>query len=123
MAEKERVGYIDIKLKHGAFSSLFRRIKTEGRSYGGLDFSDITALRQLLSNEKARILFTLKNKKPSSLYELAKLLGRDFKSVRKDIELLRNFGFVRFISESKGKKQRLKPVVNLDKIQLTIYLQ
>ena len=51
------------------------------------------------------------------------MLGRDFKSVRKDIELLRHFGFVRFISEAKGKRHNLKPVINLDKVQLTIYLQ
>lgn len=123
MAKNERIGNIDIRLKHGTFTSLFRRLTTEGRSYGGLDFSDITALRQLLSNEKARMLYTLKNKKPSSLYELAKMLGRDFKSVRKDLELLRHFGFVRFIAESKGKRKRLKPVINLDKIHLTIHLQ
>ena len=123
MAKKEREGFIDIRLRHGAFSSFFRRLKAEGKSYGGLEFSDITALRQLLSNEKARMLYILKNKNPSSIYELAKMLGRDFKSVRKDVELLRRFGLVRFISESKGKMHRLKPVINLDKIQLTIHLQ
>lgn len=122
MAKNERAGFIDIRLKHGAFSSLFRRFKAEGKSYGGLDFSDITALRQLLSNERARMLYTLKNNNPSSIYKLAKILGRDFKSVRKDLELLRNFGFVRFISESKGKKRRLKPVINLDTIHLTVHL-
>jgi predicted transcriptional regulator len=123
MAEKEREGFIDIRLRHGAFAAFFRRLKAEGKSYGGLDFSDIAALRQLLTNEKARILYTLKNRKPSSVYELAKMLGRDFKSVRKDIELLRHFGFVRLIAESKGKIKRLKPVINLDKIQLTVHLQ
>lgn len=123
MAKEERTGFVEIRLKHGAFTSLFRRFKAEGRSYGGLDFSDITALRRLLSNEKARILYTLKEKNPVSIYALAKMLGRDFKSVRKDVELLRHFGFVRFIAESKGKRHKLKPVINLDKVQLTIYLQ
>lgn len=123
MAKNERTGNIDIRLKHGAFTSLFRRLTTEGKSYGGLDFSDIAALRQLLSNEKARMLYTLKNRSPSSIYELAKILGRDFKSVRNDLELLRHFGFVRFIAESRGKRKKLKPVINLDKIQLTIHLK
>lgn len=123
MADKERVGLVDIRLRHGAFSAIFRRFKTEGRAYAGLDFTDITALRQLLSNEKARMLFTLKTKNPSSVYQLAKMLGRDFKSVRKDVELLKNFGLVRLVSEAKGKKQKLKPLINLDKIQLTLHLQ
>ncbi|MFH1249281.1 MAG: hypothetical protein V1660_03955 [archaeon] len=123
MVEKERIGFIDIRLKHGAFSALFRRFKADGKSYAGLDFTDIMALRQLLSNEKARMLFTLKNNNPSSIYSLAKMLGRDFKSVRKDVELLRNFGLVRLVPELKGKKQKLKPIINLDKIQLTLHLQ
>lgn len=122
MAKKEQTANIDIKLKHGAFSVFFRRFKVEGRRYGGLDFSEITALRQLLSNEKARILWTLENQKPSSIYELAKLLKRDFKSVREDVELLKQFGFVRFIHESKGKRHRLKPVLNLKKLNISISL-
>jgi predicted transcriptional regulator len=119
---KEKSGYVEIKLKHGAFSAFFRRFRVDGRKYGGLDFSDITALRQLLSNEKARMLWVLQNKKPVSIYELAKMLNRDFKSVREDVELLRQFGFVRFIRESKGKRQRLKPIINLEKLHITVSL-
>jgi predicted transcriptional regulator len=122
MAGKGKEGHIEIKLKHGAFSTFFRRFKVEGRRYGGLDFSDVTALRQLLSNEKSRILWTLQNRKPSSIYELAKMLGRDFKSVRQDIELLKQFGFVRFVPESKGKRKRLKPILNLERLHITISL-
>ncbi len=122
MAKNDKTGHIEIKLRHGAFSTFFRRFKVEGRRYGGLDFSDVTALRQLLSNEKARILWTLQNKKPGSIYELAKMLGRDFKSVRQDIELLRQFGFVRLISETKGKRKKLKPVLNLEKLNITVSL-
>lgn len=119
---KEKARHVDIRLKHGAFSAFFRRFKVEGKKYGGLDFSEITALRQLLSNEKARMLWTLQNKSPASIYELAKMLGRDFKSVREDVELLKEFGFVRFIRESKGRRQRLKPVINLEKLHITLSL-
>lgn len=122
MAKGEKTGHIEIKLRHGAFSTFFRHFKVEGRRYGGLDFSDITALRQLLSNEKSRILWTLQNKKPGSIYELAKMLGRDFKSVRQDIELLKQFGFVRFLAESRGKRKKLKPILNLEKLQITVSL-
>ena len=119
---KENTRHIDIRLKHGAFAAFFRPFKVGGKKYAGLDFSEITALRQLLSNEKARILWTLQNKKPSSIYELAKILHRDFKSVRDDVELLKQFGFIRFIRESKGKRQRLKPIINFEKIHITVSL-
>jgi hypothetical protein len=38
-----------------------------------IDFSGLLALRQLLSDEKARILHTIKTKNPKSIYELAKI--------------------------------------------------
>ena len=120
MAKEEKTGHFEIKLKHGAFSTFFRHFKVEGKKYAGLDFSDISALRQLLSNEKARILWTLQNKKPGSIYGLAKMLGRDFKSVRGDIELLRQFSLVRFVQEAKGRRKKLKPVLNVEKLSITI---
>ena len=36
--------------------------------------SEISELRQLLSNEKSRILHVLKTDKPNSIYELSKIL-------------------------------------------------
>lgn len=82
----------------------------------------VKELRQLLSDEKARILATIKSKKPASLYRLARLLGRDFKAVRQDVKLLEKFGFVKLIHEKdhKTKKKRLKPVLALDKLQVTV---
>jgi len=82
----------------------------------------IKELRQLLSDEKARILATIKTRKPESLYRLAKLLGRDFKAVRSDVKLLENYGFIKLVhdKDKKTKKKRLKPVLALDKLQVTI---
>ncbi len=117
---KKRVRYMEIRLKRGTFTAFFRRFRVKEKQYGGIELAGITALRQLLSNEKARILHVIQEKKPSSIYELTKLLKRDFKSVREDIELLRHFGFVRLVAEKKGKRRRLKPVLNLDSLQLTI---
>jgi len=122
MADKKRTGRIEIKLKHGAFTGIFRRFKVDAKKYEGLDFTDITALRQLLSNEKARMLYILQHKKPKSIYELAKILKRDFKSVRKDVELLKQFGLVSFKSQSRGKRKMLQPILNLDRIELVINL-
>ncbi|MBI5148245.1 hypothetical protein HZA33_01045 [Candidatus Pacearchaeota archaeon] len=123
MADKQedRSRKIDIRLGPGTFSSLFRHFGVGGKEEKSLNFSDISMLRQLLSNEKARILYTLQHKKPSSIYELAKLLERDFKSVRMDLELLKQFGFIRFQSESKGKRRMLKPILNITKLDLSIH--
>lgn len=119
-AEKARK--IEIKLGPGTFNSFFRHFGVGGKEEKSLNFSDISMLRQLLSNEKARILYTIQHKKPNSIYQLAKLLERDFKSVRKDLEILKNFGFIRFSSELKGKRRMLKPMLNITKLELSIQL-
>ena len=84
------------------------------------DFSDVKLLRNLLSNEKSRILHVLKSKNPKSIYGLAKILGRDFKSVREDIKVLERFGFIEFHLEKNGKRESLKPVLVVDKIEIVV---
>ncbi len=84
------------------------------------DFSDIHMIRKLLSREKGRILFTLKKKKPGSIYELAKGLGRDFKSVHDDVKFLERFGFIEFHSEKNGKRESLKPVLIINRMDISI---
>jgi predicted transcriptional regulator len=84
------------------------------------DFEGIGALRKLLSNEKARIMHTIKVKSPSSIYALAKILKRDFKSVNEDLKLLERFGFIDLIAEKSGKRERLKPILVVDSIHINI---
>jgi len=84
------------------------------------NFSDIKLLRSLLSNEKARILHMLKSNQPGSIYALAKLLERDFKSVREDVTILEKFGLIEFHSNKTGKRKSLMPVLSTDKLQIII---
>ena len=107
---------ISIFQTKGAFS-IFRRSKTSKKNY---DFEGISALRQLLSNEKARILHTIKTESPNSIYDLAKKLKRGFKSVNDDVKLLHRFGFIDLREESTKKRKRLKPVLNADIINIRL---
>jgi predicted transcriptional regulator len=68
------------------------------------------------------MLHILKTKQPNSLYELAKLLSRDFKSVRQDILLLEKLGFVEMIPIHKGKREKLKPLLVADSLEIAINL-
>ena len=86
------------------------------------DISGVIELRQILSNEKARILHMIKIKKPESIYGLAKLLGRDFKAVREDIRLLEKFGFIELISSRKQGREHLMPVVDIDQVIIRVNL-
>jgi predicted transcriptional regulator len=115
MAEKSKTREITIVDKGGAFKTIFKKFDGEKKDY---DFEGLSALRRILSNEKARLLHTIKNKNPSSIYQLAKILQRDFKSVSDDIKLLERFGFIDMIAEKTGKRNRLKPVIVVDSMHL-----
>lgn len=117
MAKQARTRNITLSIESGTFTGIFKRLRGEKKQY---DFSGIAGLRQLLSNERARLLSTIKNKNPSSMYQLAKILGRDFKSVRQDVRLLERFGFIELDADTKGKREMLKPVLAVDKIVITV---
>ena len=117
MATKTKTRNISIVREKGTFTTFFRRFSAEKKDY---DFEGLSALRHLISNEKARILHVIKHKNPNSIYELAKILKRDFKSVHDDVKLLERFGFVELISEKTKKRDRLRPKVVVDSINIEI---
>jgi len=79
----------------------------------------LDVLRKILTPERMRILQVIKNEKPNSIYELAKLLGRDRAAVIRDLEVLQKIGLVK-ISEEKDEKGRKKPIVPYDEIVVKI---
>ena len=112
---KTKTRYLEINAQKDSFVSRFIGYKKNPH-----DFSDIALLRKLLSNEKAKILYILKTQKPSSIYQLAKILQRDFKSVREDVKTLEKFDFVEFIETKTGKRKSLKPVLTADSINIIV---
>lgn len=111
-----KVREITITESKGAFN-IFKKQKTSKKDY---DFSGILALRQLLSNEKARLLHVIKTQKPASIYDLAKKLNRNFKSVNDDLKLLERFGFIELIEEKTKNRIRHKPEIVVDTITINI---
>lgn len=117
MARGTKTRDINIVDEEGTFTTFFKKITGEQSGY---DLEGIRALRQLLSDEKAKILYVIKTKKPSSIYNLAKIINRDFKSVNEDVKLLEKFGFIDLLSEYTGNRERLKPVLVVDSIHINI---
>ncbi|MDO8509276.1 MAG: HTH domain-containing protein [Nanoarchaeota archaeon] len=119
MASKSKTREITIVENEGSFSTFFKKFYNEKKEF---DFEGISALRKLLSNEKAKLLNIIKTKKPNSIYELAKILNRDLKAVKRDIKLLERFGFIDLIAEKSGERERLKPVIVVDSIYISVKL-
>ncbi len=113
---KTKTREILIEESKGAFS-IFQKSKSSKESY---DFDSLLSIRQLLSNEKARILHVIKYQKPISIYDLAKKLGRNFKAVNDDLKVLERFGFLELVEEKTKNRIRHKPEIIVDNLVLNI---
>ncbi|MEK6539912.1 MAG: hypothetical protein AABZ21_04685 [Deltaproteobacteria bacterium] len=85
----------------------------------GVYFENLAAFRRALTEKRLEVLHVIKRERPSSVYELAKLLKRDAKNVTQDLEYLKDIGLVE-IKRTKEKKERTIPEVKYDKIDLEI---
>jgi predicted transcriptional regulator len=88
----------------------------------GYDFDGLSALRKVLTKEKARMLDAIKYQKPISIYGLAKLLGRPFKAVMDDIKLLERFGFIDLVAEKTKNRIRHRPVIVVDTMVIKLVI-
>ena len=109
---KGKTREIFIKESKGKFS-LSKDNKIAKKDY---NFTGLLALRQILNNEKARLIHIIKTQKPQSIYELSKKAGRTFKAVSDDIKLLERFGFVQLVEEKTKNRIRHKPEVIVDSV-------
>ena len=119
MTQKSKITttkHITLTEKEGTFSTFFHRAPQNKLSLDALNF------RNLLSNERAKIINVIKTKNPESIYQLAKLVGRDFKAVRQDIRLLEKFEIVELVSSHKNGRERIKPLIGIDQIEITLVL-
>ena len=85
----------------------------------GVYFENLEAFRRALTERRLEMLHVIKEKHPSSVYQLAKMLDRDIKNVNVDLEYLREIGLVE-IKRSKEKRERVIPEVNYDVIELRV---
>jgi predicted transcriptional regulator len=119
MAPRIKVREIEIASSQGSFTSFFKKFTQDSQKF---DFDSLSLLRKMLSNEKAKLINTLKTKKPGSIYELSKLLNRDFKAVSEDIKVLQRFGLIEMIEEKTGKRKRLKPILVVEELIIKLKL-
>ena len=82
----------------------------------------LEAARKILSQERLRLMAVVEEKRPQSLYELAKLLGRDRRNVVKDVEYLASLGLIHLAKERKAKRFNV-PTVNFARINIGIDLR
>jgi predicted transcriptional regulator len=79
-------------------------------------FSNLKEMRRALTEKRLELLHIVKKQKPSSVYELSKMLHRDLKNVLQDVEYLRELG----VLEVEETNDRKIPRVEYDKIALEV---
>ena len=82
-------------------------------------FENINTLKNILTDKRLALLRTIKERKPKSIYELAKMLNRDIKNINTDVSKLSELGFIT-LTKSKTERVRVSPTVDYDKILLEI---
>lgn len=88
----------------------------------GLYFETVAELRRTLTNKRLDLLLAITQHNPGSVRELANHVGRDYKNVSEDIDLLKQLGLVE-LEEREGRGGPKAPTVPYDEIQVTIALR
>jgi predicted transcriptional regulator len=80
----------------------------------------LEAARNFLTRERLGLLRTIKTRRPQSIYELARMVGRDLKNVQDDIRILERHGLVRIAKRPRGTRTVKVPRVPFEAIALKI---
>lgn len=71
-----------------------------------LTFASVTDYQKFMTEQKIAILAAIIHKKPSSIYQLAQFVERDFANVQRDCTALEAMGFIRLEDVGDAKKSK-----------------
>jgi predicted transcriptional regulator len=87
----------------------------------GLSFESIDAVRNVLTPKRLGLIKAIREKRPKSIYALAKATGRPLKNTQADVAMLARLDLVE-LKRGREKRRTLVPRVRYDSIRLTISL-
>ena len=92
------------------FSDTFKAIQRgrKVRTRRGAYFTSIEAARNFLTPERLALLRVIRESRPGSVYELAKITGRNLKTVQTDLKILEKHGLVHFRAARKSAHRTAK---------------
>lgn len=123
----ERIPEVKIEIKsiHEAldeFAETLKAVRTgkHVEPKRSLSFESVEAFRSFFTEKRLEMLRVIRHKEPGSVYGLAKMLKRDLKSVRTDLDILVQLGLVR-VKKKKAKTRtgyKKVPYVDFDRLIL-----
>lgn len=90
------------------------------RPVRGEYFESIEAVRKFLTDARLEMWRTIRDKKPESITELARILDRNFADVHKDIRILLEVGLVELKKPKGAKTRAIKPVSLADQLRFEV---
>ncbi len=84
-----------------------------------VSFENIDSWRKFFTDKRLELLHVIKQKEPDSIYELAQLVNRDFKSVSADLTILHDLGLLS-LEKTHDERERVKPIIEFEKISMEI---
>lgn len=103
---------------HGAVAAA--RAGKLKRPLVGTYFTSLEAARNFLTPKRIQLLATIRERKPKSVYALAKLCGRGFATVFRDVTLLERHGLLKLSRVPNSPRRSVRPVVSYGAIHLRI---
>lgn len=94
----------------------------KGRLVGkkeSISFGNIDVMRKVLTNKRLQLIKAIKKYSPQSIYELARIVDRDPKSVNIDIRVLNKLGMIG-LKRTDKKRENIIPTVKYDEIDIAI---
>ncbi len=86
----------------------------------GIYFESLTAVRKILTDNRLNVWRAIRDKKPESITQLSEILGRGFRSVYRDVVLLKDLGLIR-LTEGPGRRGNVQKLESLyDELALAV---
>ena len=85
-----------------------------------VSFGSVESFRQFFTPRRLELMKAIKNKQPGSIYELAKLTRRDFKSVVTDIKILEKYKMINTKKVPVKGGYKVRPIFDYDKLKVEI---
>ena len=88
---------------------------------GGTYFTSLEAARKVLTAKRLELLRVIRRERPGSVYQLARLVGRDLKNVHQDVHALAEYGLLSLRkTKAASGRQTTVPRVRCKEIEVRI---
>ena len=83
-------------------------------------FESLAAVRKILTDKRLEVWRTIRDHKPESIIQLSLILDRSFRSVQRDVILLRDLGLIEYIENPDGNGNDQQLVSLFDELALAV---